>query len=61
MNLTGFTPFERRSIYFGIVLVSLLLLVGIFRLTFVDFVDNHEMGYKFDRRTGEVTKLKDKG
>ena len=59
--MTSFTPFERRLIYAGIVIVSLLVLVGIFRLTFVDFVDNHQLGYKVDRRTGAVTKLKDKG
>lgn len=59
--MNSLSTLERRLVYTGIVIVSLLILVGLFRVTFVDFVDNHEYGYKFDRRTGEITKLKDKG
>jgi hypothetical protein len=55
------TKLEKRLVYLGITLLSLLVLLGLFRITFVNFVDYHELGYKYDRRTGEITILKDNG
>ncbi len=34
---------------------TLLLLLIIFRITFVTFIENYELGYKFDTRTGQTT------
>ncbi len=51
----------RVGIRSGAVFVSLLFLLLVFRITFVNFVDNYHMGYKFDARTGEVTILDDVG
>ncbi len=45
------------SIGVGIVVLSLLT----FWFGFVDFVDQNEVGYKFDTRTGEITVMKEKG
>lgn len=41
------------GILLGVTLIGLLL----FRIMFVDFVDRHEIGFKYDRRTGEITRL----
>lgn len=42
--------------------ISILLLTPIlFKLLFVDFIDQHELGYKFDTRTGQISVLKEKG
>ncbi len=42
--------------------ISILLLTPIlFKLLFVDFIDQHELGYKFDARTGQISVLKEKG
>jgi hypothetical protein len=43
------------------VLVCLLLMLGIFRLFFVDFVDNYELGYRYDLRSGQVEVLSESG
>lgn len=45
----------------GIAVVSLLVLWGLFRGIFMDFVDNYELGYKYDKRTGKTEILKDSG
>lgn len=52
---------ENAGIFVGILIV--LALVGglIFRVTFVDFVDNYEFGYRYDALTGEITELKQTG
>lgn len=44
----------------GSVLLALIGLV-IFRVAFVNFVDNYELGYKYDFRTGEITALEGTG
>lgn len=44
----------------GLVGFLLVLLVG-FRIAFVNFIDNYELGYKFDVRTGKVEKLERTG
>lgn len=41
------------GICLGVIVVSLL----VFRVAFVTFIDNYQMGYKFDARTGETTVL----
>lgn len=41
-------------------ILSLLVLIA-FRISFVNFVDNYELGYKFDTRTGQITILKESG
>lgn len=45
---------------FGLFVVSLFLL-GAFRVLFVDFVDNYQVGYKYDKRNGSLTVLGEKG
>lgn len=48
---------QKVLIWFGISFVGLLIFWGLFRLISMDFVENYEVGYMFDRRTGEITKL----
>ena len=52
---------ESAGIIVGCLII--LALVGgiIFRITFVDFVDNYEFGYRYDALTGEITELKQTG
>ncbi len=45
----------------GAIVVLLIVGLTIFRLFWVDFVDNYELGYKFDSRTGQITVLKESG
>jgi hypothetical protein len=49
----------------GIILLGLFVLVlvffGIFCMFFLNFVDRHEIGYKYDRRTGQITILERTG
>jgi len=56
---------EERTIKIGVRIGLSILLVlfclGFFRCAFVNFVDNYELGYKFDTRTGEITVLKETG
>ncbi len=40
---------------------SFLFPLLLFRMMFVNFVDNYELGYKFDSRTGEITILEEPG
>ena len=51
----------RVGIRIGILIAAMLVLVSVFRITFVNFIDNYQMGYKFDARTGEVTILDEVG
>lgn len=44
----------------GLLAVGLFLL-GAFRVLFVNFVDNYQVGYKYDKRNGELTVLSEKG
>src|SRR5262245_5397322 len=41
------------AVLLGITLVLLLF----FRILFGNFVDNYELGYKFDRRTGQIERV----
>lgn len=43
--------------------LAAIAVVGLisFRLFFVDFVDNYQVAYKYDKRNGEMTILKEKG
>lgn len=45
----------------GSILVIALVLLALFRILFVNFVDNYQLGYKFDARTGEITILDEVG
>lgn len=45
------------ALWFGGILLSLVLLGLLFRGIAVDFVENYQIGYKFDRRSGEVKRL----
>ena len=45
----------------GVLIVVALVILLIFRMVFVNFVDNYELGYKFDSRTGQITVLKESG
>lgn len=42
---------------FGGLGVLLLLVLILVRVMFFNFVDSYELGYKFDKRTGELTRL----
>ncbi len=48
---------EKLGIAAGIVVVGLLLLALLFRVMFVDFIDNYELGYKYDLRSGQIVVL----
>ena len=60
-STTGKTWMRRCGEVFGVALVSLLLLAlvggGLFRVSCVTFVDNYEIGYKYDRLSGKITVL----
>ncbi len=47
------------KLFVGLFLLVVLSLMGLctFRTTFVDFVDNYELAYKYDRRDGTITRL----
>ncbi len=49
------------GVIMGVLAVIVVVLLILFRITFVDFVDNYQMGYKFDTRTGEITVLEEVG
>lgn len=51
----GFFGFMTKLILV-VVLIGTFLLIG-FRLFFVDHTENHQIVYKWDRRTGEVTRI----
>ena len=42
---------------FGLAIIGLI----VFRMMFVNYVDNYELGYEFDARTGEITILDHSG
>jgi hypothetical protein len=44
----------------GLFALALVLLI-LFRILFVNYVDNYELGYKFDARNGEITILPHSG
>lgn len=52
---------EKMLWILGGIIVIVLLLAGLFRWWCVDFVDNYQLGYKFDRRSGEITRLEQSG
>lgn len=52
---------ENLGIGVGVLLAFLLLIALLLRVTFVDFVDNYEFGYRFNALTGEITELDQKG
>lgn len=41
--------------------VSIILLLTLFRATCVKFIESHELGYKFNANTGETTTIKRTG
>lgn len=45
----------------GVVIVLALVGLILFRMLFVDFIDNYQLGYKFDARTGMITLFKEPG
>lgn len=45
----------------GVLFIVGIIALLLFRMIFVDFVDRHEMGFKYDRRTGAITKLERTG
>ena len=45
----------------GAILALAIVGLILFRTLFVNFIDNYEVGYKFDARTGEITVLKESG
>lgn len=47
----------RTGILLGVVLAIALFI----RITFFNFVDNYEFGYRFDATTGEITPLEQQG
>ena len=51
----------RLAKYVGIPFGILLVLFGTFRIVAVNHIDNYEIGYQFDRRTGETTIIQHQG
>lgn len=49
------------SIALGSLLVLSLLALLVFRVMFVNYIDNYELGYKYDARTGKVEILGKRG
>lgn len=45
----------------GIAFVLFWILVLIFRITFLNFIDTYEQGYKFDKRDGSLTLIERTG
>ena len=56
-ELSVYLGVNEATVVFFSILIIILGLIGIFRLTCVAFIDSHEIGYMFDRRTGEITIL----
>ncbi len=52
---------EKTGIGVGILIVFALVVALFLRVTFVDFVDNYEFGYRFNALSGEITELDQKG
>jgi hypothetical protein len=52
---------EKTGIGVGILLVLALVVALFLRVTFVDFVDNYEFGYRFNALSGEITEIDQKG
>lgn len=48
---------EKIGITSLITLVGLLIVTLIFRIVFVTFVDNYELGYQYDKSNGSITVL----
>ena len=48
---------ETCGIFVGVIVVLAIVGLLLFRMLFVNFVDNYQMGYKFDARTGEIIVL----
>lgn len=59
MDLEEF--FLKLGKYVGIPIAILLVLSLIFRITFVTFIDNYEMGYAYNAITGELKALDKQG
>lgn len=45
----------------GAIVAVLVVLAVLFRITFVNFIDNYQIGYKFDTRDGKITILSETG
>lgn len=45
----------------GAIVAVLVVLAVLFRMTFVNFIDNYQIGYKFDTRDGKITILSETG
>lgn len=45
----------------GSIIAILLVPLVLFRMTFVNFIDNYQIGYKFDKRDGKVMVLSETG
>lgn len=52
---------ERFGIAIGSIFVLFLVVALFIRLTFINFVDNYEFGYRFDALSGEITPLNKSG
>lgn len=52
---------KKTAIIVGIVLGVLLLSLIVYRLAFLKWIESHELGYKFNARTGQTTVLKHTG
>lgn len=50
-------PWGKLGIGFGGLAVISLILLCLFRVLFVDWVDNYQIGYMFDARNGKITVL----
>ncbi len=52
---------QRITVWLGVITITLSVLLLLFRMMFVNYVENYQLAYKFDARNGEITLLPDRG
>ena len=51
----------RIGVWLGGIIATLLVLLLLFRMMFVNYVENYQLAYQFDTRNGQITILPDRG
>lgn len=56
-------PFNWTGLWhvLGVIVAVLVVFTVLFRMIFVNFIDNYQIGYKFDARDGKITTLSETG
>jgi hypothetical protein len=58
---SGLSFWYKIAVVKGVVILALLVLAVLFRGLFVNFIDNYELGYKYDLRSGKIEVLERTG